>query len=185
MSALPVLEVDYKIEWDRVPIDKIRYKMKPHSELQYVLDAYPYKGESEEHIKAWAEVFDFWYTWRVDKDSLKGYLKQISDDVGCGLNTNLTFYYLDAYKNLLPHYDIRSCSVNFVLSDNVAPINFDEFGDFHYSSFVFDGKNHKHSVLNRSSERFTLQVGFFNVPYEEIKRRLESNGLLKRSSRQI
>jgi hypothetical protein len=175
----PIAEVNYQIDWSRVPIDKIRYlKMQPHSQLDYVLHAYPTEGKSEEHIQAWKEVFDFWYTWRIDKDSLKGYLKQVSDEVGVGLNTNLTFYYLPPYKTLLPHYDIRSCNVNFVLGEDIAPINFDEYGDYHYPSFVFNGKNHKHSVMNRSSERFTLQVGYFNVEYEEVKRRLESNGLL-------
>ena len=174
----PIAEVNYQIDWSRVPIDKIRYEMKPHSQVDYVLKAYPSEGKSREHIQAWKEVFDFWYTWRIDKDSLRGYLKQVSDEVGVGLNTNLTFYYLPPYKTLLPHYDIRSCNVNFVLGEDIAPINFDEYGDYHYPSFVFNGKNHKHSVMNRSSERFTLQVGYFNVEYEEVKRRLEKNGLL-------
>ena len=174
----PIAAVNYSIDWSRIPIDKIRYEMKQHSQVEYVLNAYPTEGKSEEHIQAWKEVFDFWYTWRIDKNQLRGYLKQISDEVGVGLNTNLTFYYLPPYKTLLPHYDIRSCNVNFVLGEDIAPINFDEYGDFHYPSFVFNGKDHQHSVMNRSSERFTLQVGYFNVEYEEVKRRLESNGLL-------
>jgi len=181
----PIAEIDYPIDWNRIPVDKIRDNMKPTSQLDYILNSYPSEGESKEHKKAWGEVFDFWYTWRIDKGYLSGYLKQISEEIGAGLNTNLTFYYLDPYKTLLPHCDIRSCSVNFVLSDDVAPINFDDFGDFHYSSFIFDGKNHKHSLMNRSAERFTLQVGFFNVSYAEIKRRLESNGLLTKSSKKV
>tara|TARA_B100001123_G_C15096423_1_gene941751 strand:+ start:413 stop:892 length:480 start_codon:yes stop_codon:yes gene_type:complete len=159
--------------------------MKPHADLEYVRKAYPSDGKSDAHKKAWREVLGFWYTWRVDKDNLRGYLKQVSDEVGDGLNANLTFYYLEPYKTILPHYDIRSASINFVLAEDIAPINFDEYGDFHYTSFAFDGKNHRHAVMNRSSERFVLQVGFFGVDYEEIKRRLERNGLLKRSSRKI
>ena len=97
----------------------------------------------------------------------------------------MTFYWYPAHVTLPMHVDIRSCSINLVLSDRLAPLRFKEYGDFYYDSFIFDGLHNPHTVPIEWSERFTLQLAFFGVPYEEVRRRLEDNGLLTESSRQI
>lgn len=192
----PIAEIDYPIDWNKIPVDRVKQNLIPFFSKDN-LD-YLYEQAVEHGVETDEEVADtikraanssekgylpWWKTLRLEKNQLRGYLKQINDDLGFGLNENMTFYWYPAHVTLPMHVDIRSCSINLVLSDRLAPLRFKEYGDFYYDSFIFDGLHNPHTVPIEWSERFTLQLAFFGVPYEEVRRRLEDNGLLTESSR--
>ena len=192
----PIAEIDYPIDWNKIPVDRVKQNLVPFFSKDN-LD-YLYEQAVEHGVEADEEVADtikraanssekgylpWWKTLRLEKNQLRGYLKQINDDLGFGLNENMTFYWYPAHVTLPMHVDIRSCSINLVLSDRLAPLRFKEYGDFYYDSFIFDGLHNPHTVPIEWSERLTLQLAFFGVPYEEVRRRLEDNGLLTESSR--
>jgi hypothetical protein len=194
----PIAEIDYPIDWDKIPIDKIKQNLIPFFSKENL--EYLYKQAVASGVETDEAVLDtmnraanssakgylpWWKTFRLEKRQLKGYLKQINDDLGFGLNESITFYWYPANVTLPMHVDIRSCSINLVLSAKLAPLRFKEYGDFYYEQFIFDGLNNSHTVPIKWSERLTLQLAFFGVPYEEVRRRLEDNGLLTESSRQI
>ncbi len=192
----PIAEIDYPIDWNRIPIGKVKQNLIPFfskDNLDYLYEqAVEHGVETDEKvadtIKRAANssakgYLPWWKTFRLEKRQLKGYLKQINDDLGFGLNENITFYWYPAHVTLPMHVDIRSCSINLILSDRLAPLRFKEYGDFYYDQFVFDGLHNPHTVPIEWSERLTLQLAFFGVPYEEVRRRLEDNGLLTASNR--
>ena len=190
----PIAEIDYPIDWNRIPIEKIKQGLIPFFSKDN-LD-YLYEQAVKHGVDTDKEVVDtmsraansrakgylpWWKTFRLEKRQLKGYLKQINDDLGFGLNENITFYWYPGNVTLPMHVDIRSCSINLVLNTpecELAPLRFKEYGDFYYEQFVFDGLNNQHQVPIKWSERLTLQLAFFGVPYEEVRKRLEKNGLL-------
>ena len=192
----PIAEIDYPVDWNRIPIDKIKENLVPFfgkDNLDYL-----YKQAVEHGVETDEEVADtikraansgekgylpWWKTFRLEKNQLKGYLKEINDALGFGLNENMTFYWYPAHVTLPMHVDIRSCSINLVLSKDLAPLRFKEYGDFYYDKFLFDGLHNQHTVPIKWSERLTLQLAFFGVPYEEVLWRLKENGLLTESSR--
>jgi hypothetical protein len=202
----PIAEVDYPIDWNKIPIARIKQNLIPFFSKENL--EYLYKQAVASGVETDEDVLDtmnraanssakgylpWWKTFRLEKRQLKGYLKQINDDLGFGLNENITFYWYPANVTLPMHVDIRSCSINLVLNTPVegwdgsvcelAPLRFKEYGDFYYEQFVFDGLNNPHQVPIKWSERLTLQLAFFGVPYEEVRRRLEDNGLLTKSIR--
>jgi len=192
----PIAEIDYPIDWDKIPVDKIKGNLVNFfgkENLDYLYEqAVAHGVETDEKvadtIKRAANssakgYLPWWKTFRLEKRQLKGYLKQINDDLGFGLNENITFYWYPANVTLPMHVDIRSCSINLVLSNELAPLRFEEYGDFYYDQFIFDGLNNRHQVPIKWSERLTLQLAFFGVPYEEVRRRLKDNGLLTESNR--
>jgi len=192
----PIAEIDYPIDWNKIPIGRIKQNLIPFFSKENL--EYLYKQAVASGVETDEGVLDtmnraanssakgylpWWKTFRLEKRQLKGYLKQINDDLGFGLNENMTFYWYPPHVLLPMHVDIRSCSINLVLSDEVGPLRFKEYGDFYYDKFIFDGLNNSHQVGMMWSERLTLQLAFFGVPYEEVRRRLEDNGLLTKSIR--
>ena len=192
----PIAEIDYPIDWERIPINKVKENLIPFfskDNLDYLYQqAVTHGVETDEDVADTINrasnsmskgYLPWWKTFRLEKRQLKGYLKQINDDLGFGLNENITFYWYPAHVTLPMHVDIRSCSINLVLSDNLSPLRFKEYGVFYYDKFLFDGLQNLHTVPIKYSERLTLQLAFFGVPYEEVLRRLKENGLLTESSR--
>ena len=82
------------------------------------------------------------------------------------------FYFLKANAILPEHVDNGTeCSLNFILSDNAAPVS---FGDQHYTySQVLLNTQIPHSVYNGDSERVLLKISIFNEKFDQLAKRIK------------
>tara|TARA_Y100001951_G_scaffold50064_1_gene39527 strand:- start:491 stop:1021 length:531 start_codon:yes stop_codon:yes gene_type:complete len=172
-------KVYYRIDWDRIPVENILDKMVPMSDnlkrssyRKYVLD---YKTE--------VNFLKNWYVYQFSYKKLRGYLKEIADDIGETFQPFIRFYYLPAGETISLHRDEKTkCGVNFVKQRDFSPITVDGVA-YPHGAFLFDGQK-LHGVDKCEEDRFTLQVGF-SQPYEEVKWDLKDNGLLTEGYKQI
>lgn len=93
------------------------------------------------------------------------YLKKIMKDLN--VNGSPRFYWLEASTNLPLHVDNNTkCSVNFILSDDPAPITFID-QEFYYTQAVIN-TTVWHSVTNGPVDRLLLKISIFNKSFEEV-----------------
>ena len=77
------------------------------------------------------------------------------------------FYWLKPNASLKEHTDNGTeCSVNFLLSDQPAPVTI-EGKDYFYTSALLNTQR-RHSVKNGPSERILLKISIFDQTYEQI-----------------
>jgi len=82
-----------------------------------------------------------------------------------------------AYKQLANtsvhmHVDpATECSVNIVLSDDYAPVIFEEYGEIFYDCALFN-TSLNHAVPKYSKERLLLKFSFLDTSYERVKEML-------------
>lgn len=82
------------------------------------------------------------------------------------------FYWLEPNAYLPEHVDNgTTCSINFVLSDNPAPVT---FGDKNYFySQVLLNTSLMHSVKNGPDERILFKISIFNESYQDLAKRIK------------
>ena len=79
-----------------------------------------------------------------------------------------------AYKQLANtsvhmHVDpATECSVNIVLSDDYAPVVFEDYGEILYECALFN-TSLNHAVPKYSKERLLLKFSFLDTSYEKVK----------------
>ena len=82
-----------------------------------------------------------------------------------------------AYKQLANtsvhmHVDpATECSVNIVLSDDYAPVIFEDYGEILYEYALFN-TSLNHAVPKYSKERLLLKFSFLDTSYERVKEML-------------
>tara|TARA_Y100001972_G_C7606955_1_gene304215 strand:- start:157 stop:627 length:471 start_codon:yes stop_codon:yes gene_type:complete len=82
-----------------------------------------------------------------------------------------------AYKQLANtsvhmHVDpATECSVNIVLSDNFAPVIFEDYGEINYECALFN-TSLNHAVPAYEKERLLLKFSFLDTSYDKIREML-------------
>lgn len=94
------------------------------------------------------------------------------------VNARPRFYILDANTTLAQHTDLGTlCSLNFILNNNTAPINFDGT-TIHYKNALIDTTK-LHGVVNNDKDRLLFKMSIFNESFDEVKEKLLRNPNLK------
>ena len=63
------------------------------------------------------------------------------------------------------------CSVNVILSDDPAPVIFEDFGEIQYRAALFN-TSLNHAVPAHHSERLLLKFAYLNTSYDTVLKRL-------------
>lgn len=84
------------------------------------------------------------------------------------------FYWLKPFAELPEHVDNGTqCSINFVLSDNAAPVTYSGKDYFYKQALI--NTSIPHSVNNGPEERVLFKISIFNKSYEELSREIRFN----------
>ena len=107
--------------------------------------------------------------WKIIRE-YGPYGKQILDDFG--LNGRPRFYWL-APQSILPvHTDHNTtCSINFVLSQNPAPVTIGGI-DYFYTQALLN-TSIPHSVVNGPEERILFKISIFDETYEQVAEKIK------------
>ena len=73
------------------------------------------------------------------------------------------------------------CSINIIVSEDNAPVIFEEFGEIYYKCALFN-TSLNHAVPAHNKERLLLKFSYLDTPYDVVKSRLASDNLLITSS---
>ena len=102
--------------------------------------------------------------WKIGKYEHPD-LQKIADDFG--IECNARFYWQEPHSYLPPHVDNGTqCSLNFVLSDDPAPVNIEGI-DYYYKA-AFLNTSLMHSVKTGNKPRLLLKFSIFNKSIEDI-----------------
>lgn len=87
-------------------------------------------------------------------------------------------FYWTAPNSVIPeHIDNGTqCSLNFILSDDPAPITFGDVEVFYEQALL--NTRVPHSVNNLNSERILLKISIFDESYESLSSRIEYKQIL-------
>lgn len=144
--ATPLIHVDYDLDIE---------KMKEIAEVAYTSATF-YSDDRFPNA-------DFTW-WKIGKFEHPA-LKKIADDFG--IECNARFYWQQPHSYLPPHVDNGTqCSLNFVLSDDPAPVNV-EGVDYYYKA-AFLNTTLKHSVRTGDTPRLLLKFSIFNQSIEDV-----------------
>jgi hypothetical protein len=82
-------------------------------------------------------------------------------------------FYWTAPNSVIPEHTDNGtqCSLNFILSEDPAPITF--FGEDYYYDQILLNTTQPHSVTNTSTERILLKISIFDETYEQLSKRLK------------
>lgn len=102
--------------------------------------------------------------WLICKHN-SSYIKNIMDDFE--VNGKPRFYWLAPHAHLPEHVDNgTTCSINFVLSDQAAPVTVGGI-DYVYEQALLN-TSILHSVTNGPTERLLFKISISNISYEEL-----------------
>jgi hypothetical protein len=106
--------------------------------------------------------------WKINKFT-SSYIKHVVNDLG--IIARPRFFWLAPNEILTEHTDIDTlCSVNFLLSSNIAPIIIEGVEYFYKQALLNTQRRHK--VRNGSEERILFKMSIFENSYEEIYEKL-------------
>jgi len=143
--------------------------MKPLVLLNYPLDLTRLLAEADEIKKTAESYVDGRYNnaldyWKIARD-YGDYGKQILEDFGLGGKPR--YYWLAANSYLPEHTDHNTqCSINFVLSKNLAPVTVENV-DYFYTQALLN-TSVRHSVRNGPEERILFKISIFDKTFEEV-----------------
>ncbi len=107
--------------------------------------------------------------WLISKYS-NDYIDKIITDFE--ITGSPRFYWLDPNTMIPPHIDNETtCSINFLLSDNLAAVSFGST-ELYYRQCLLNTKK-LHWVRNGNSPRILFKISVFNEPYEELASRIK------------
>lgn len=108
-------------------------------------------------------------SWLISKFS-NDYIQKILDDFE--VKGSPRFYWLKANTVVPPHVDNDTkCSINFILSDNAAPVNFDN-QVFYYKQCLLN-TSRIHWVKNGPIERLLFKISVFDESYDDLRKRIK------------
>lgn len=126
--------------------------------------AYPYKisANTDWDIPEWLMA-----------EFTSDYIEQIISDIGMACESR--FYYQDKNYYLPEHRDGgTTCSLNFILGDNPAPVTING-KDYTYSQALMD-TSQMHGVKNTGSERVLLKLSILDLDFSEASKQLKTRG---------
>jgi len=110
--------------------------------------------------------------WLICHDSSE-YIQKVISDIG--LECKPRFYYMAENFNLPEHIDNGTkCSLNFILSDNTAPVTI-QGQDYYYTQALLN-TSVLHGVKNSGTERVLLKLSVFNLDFEQVSNHLKLKG---------
>lgn len=144
--------------------------MIPHLvQLDYPLDVERLRDEANQMKGCAAPYTDPRYnrtldSWLICKHN-STYAQKIMNDFG--VQGKPRFYWLSPQTILPEHVDNgTACSINFVLSEDAAPVTV-EGVDYFYTQALLN-TSVPHSVTNGPVERVLFKISIFNVSFEEM-----------------
>lgn len=147
---MPLTHLNYPLDKDRLLVlaDSIKDKANPYTDSRYP-DA----------------VLDTWLILKHTDD----YIEKIMDDFG--VVGSPRFYWQEPNSVLPMHVDNNTtCSINFVLTDNPAPVTVEDV-DYVYEQAVLD-TTRLHGVNTNDEERILLKISIFDESYEDLVKRI-------------
>ena len=107
-------------------------------------------------------------TWHIGHYTDKHIEKLMSD---FEVNGKPRFYWTEPNSIIPEHVDNGTqCSLNFILSDDPAPITF--YGQDYYYTQVLLNTTLPHSVTNGPAERILLKISIFDETFEQLAGRI-------------
>lgn len=146
----PLTHLNYPLDKDRLLVlaDSIEDSADPYTDSRYP-----------------GLVLDSWLMLKHNDD----YIDKIMKDLG--VNGSPRFYWLKPNSSLPMHVDNNTtCSINFVLTDNPAPVKV-ENTEYIYDQAVLDTTK-LHGVDNGDEVRIILKISIFDESYEDIVKRI-------------
>lgn len=102
-----------------------------------------------------------WYIGHYNSD----YIQKIMNDFG--VEGKPRFYWLEPFAVIPEHVDNgTTCSLNFILTDNPAPI--DIGGCLYMYEQILLNTTVPHSVTNFETERVMLKISIFDKTFEDL-----------------
>jgi len=145
--SVPLIHVDYDLDIKRM--------------LEIAEEAYPTADFYKDDRYPEAD-FSWWRKGRYEHPELK----KIADDFG--IEYDPRFYWQKANSYLPPHVDNGTkCSLNFVLSEDPAPVNI-EGVDYEYTA-AFLNTSLKHSVRTGETPRILLKFSIFEKSIDSFR----------------
>ena len=109
--------------------------------------------------------FDGWHIKHYNDE----YIQKVMDDFG--IKGKPRFMWLEPFEVIPRHIDNGTlCSLNFVLSENPAPITI-EGKDYFYRAALLNTQAY-HSVANNEHERVLFKVSIFDTSFEQLAKKL-------------
>ena len=110
--------------------------------------------------------------WKIAHAEADEYITDLCNKLD--INAKPRFYTLKA-NEVLPHHvdNDTECAINFILSDEAAPITFQETGNTYYYKTALLNTSLWHGVWNGPNDRILLKLSIFDQPYEAVKEKLE------------
>ena len=158
-------------------IDLTYNKNKILKEME-TLDFHPFndrgpdgKGETKIPETSWFYNPNTWLQahvkyYELNKNSeIKNLYYQIKTLLGCQ-DIRARFYKQKSNTEVPMHSDNGTkCCVNIILSENYAPITFEESNDHFYKCAILDTQK-RHSVKSHEEERILLKFSIFDIDYD-------------------
>lgn len=127
--------------------------------------------------KAYGSWFDYTPTWLqgiVNEGNITKEVAKIGKLISHRIGTNdirPRFYKQQENTELPMHSDNGTlCSINIILSEESAPIIFENGGSYNYDCAILNIQE-RHSVPAYHKERFLLKYSIFDINYEESVKR--------------
>jgi hypothetical protein len=114
--------------------------------------------------------------WKIVRHDFE-YAKELSKIFN--VESRPRFYILDANTILNQHTDFGTlCSLNFILSDNPAPIIFGDT-ELTYKYALLD-TTELHGVVNNDEDRLLFKMSIFNESFDDVNKKLLKNSNIKK-----
>lgn len=148
--------------------------MLPLYHLSYPLPLDELKAEAEKaKLSAQAYQDSRWPGWSADDWLIAHHSSVLIDTIMDDFNVNgkARFYWLEAGSQINTHCDRDTlCSLNFILSEDPAPITICGI-DYQYRSALLDTTK-PHSVQNGKDERLLLKISIFDYTFKKTLNRI-------------
>jgi hypothetical protein len=106
--------------------------------------------------------------WTISRYS-DSYIDSIMTDFG--VQGKPRFYFQDAFLKIPEHVDNETlCSINFIISDNPAPITIN--GEDHCYKQCLLNTTVPHGVQNGSESRILFKISIFNESFETVANKI-------------
>lgn len=131
------------------------------------VDEYINRPEFIKQYGHWSK--DVWQIARIEDSD---YANEIIEFFG--VNARPRFYLLKA-NEVLPYHDDRdtTCAINFILSDEPAPISFMDTKNTHYYKTALLNTTLGHGVWNGPKDRLIFKLSVFDEDFETVKHKIE------------
>jgi hypothetical protein len=108
-------------------------------------------------------------SWLISKFS-NDYIEKILNDFE--VDGYPRFYWLKANSVVPPHVDNDTkCSINFILSENPAPVNFNQH-IFYYRQCLLNTSK-IHWVKNGPTDRLLFKISIFDESFESLSKKIK------------